>query len=118
MSVATERFHQLLQERREALLSVSATANQAAGTVKLDQTCVGRLSRMDALRSQAMSVESNRRRNLELKRIAAALSRINEGEYGYCLSCGEEIAEKRLEVDPAAPFCIICADKAEGMPGV
>lgn len=106
-------FNRLLLQRRESLLSVSETAGEAAATVTLDQSCVGRLSRMDALQSQAMSQESNRRRDLELQRIAAALSRVNEGDYGYCLDCGEEIADNRLEVDPAAPLCIQCAGKAE-----
>ncbi|MEJ1334523.1 MAG: TraR/DksA family transcriptional regulator [Candidatus Sedimenticola sp. (ex Thyasira tokunagai)] len=111
--VDTDYFHQLLLKRREALLGVAETAAQAADTVELDQSRVGRLSRMDALQAQAMSQEGNRRRDLELRRIASALSRIKEGEYGYCLDCGEVIAKNRLEVDPAALLCIGCADKAE-----
>jgi DnaK suppressor protein len=46
---------------------------------------------------------------VELRRIAAALARIDEGEYGTCLECGEEIAVRRLEFTPAAPLCIGCA---------
>jgi len=44
-----------------------------------------------------------------LRRIAAALARIDEGEFGYCIKCGDEIASRRLELDPAAPLCISCA---------
>ena len=108
-----ERFRQLLLQRREELNDVSDIADEAAGTVELDQTRVGRLSRMDALQAQAMSQETRRRRELELKRIASALSRINEDEYGYCVNCGEEIAENRLQVDPSAPLCIDCASQSE-----
>lgn len=77
--------------------------------IELDQQTVGRLSRMDALQVQAMAMETSRRRANELRRINAALARIDEGEFGYCLECGEEIAERRLELDPAAPLCITCA---------
>ena len=50
-----------------------------------------------------------RRRDIELSRIDAALTRLNDGEYGECLTCGEDIAPKRLELDPATPVCIGCA---------
>ena len=77
--------------------------------VVLDQTTQGRLSRMDAMQVQAMAEEVARRREVEIKRIDAGLKRIEEGEYGYCVSCGDEIAVKRLELDPTAPNCIACA---------
>lgn len=77
--------------------------------VELDQQAVGRLSRMDALQVQAMALETSRRRKMQLRRITAALARIDEGEFGYCLECGEEIVARRLELDPTAPLCIDCA---------
>ena len=112
-SIDIEVFRKLLEKRREALLSVSDQQQEAAETVELDQTRVGRLSRMDAMQAQAMGVETQRRRTEELKRVAEALRRINEGDYGYCLNCGGEIAEDRLAIDPAAPLCIHCASQAE-----
>jgi DnaK suppressor protein len=39
---------------------------------------------------------------------------MDEDDYGYCESCGEEIAPARLMVDPAATHCIKCATEAEG----
>jgi len=66
---------------------------------------------MDAMQSQAMALETKRRRKIELSRIEAALERIDEGEYGDCTSCEEEINRKRLEIDPANPFCVECAAK-------
>ncbi|GAA0309078.1 TraR/DksA family transcriptional regulator [Rhodovulum strictum] len=45
----------------------------------------------------------------EVKQINAALARIEDGSYGYCVRCGEEISEERLDVVPATPFCRICA---------
>lgn len=106
-----DHFRRLLESRREALRDVEATGREAAGTVVLDQSAQGRLSRMDAMQAQAMSLEVNRRRQDELSRIAAALRRMDEGEYGYCLGCDEPIASGRLEFDPAATQCIGCASK-------
>jgi DnaK suppressor protein len=82
--------------------------------VELDQARVGRLSRMDALQVKEMAAETARRRDAELNRIAAALARIKDGEFGWCLNCGEAIAPKRLENDPAAPNCFGCAGKTRG----
>ena len=103
-------FRQLLLARRDLLQQVEATGKESAGVVELDQSKVGRLSRMDALQGQAMSQETQRRRTIELQKIQAALKRIEEEEYGYCLKCGEFIGLGRLRVDPAAPCCVKCAD--------
>lgn len=106
-------FLKKLKALQSQLESVAASGAEAARTVELDQSRVGRLSRMDAIRSQAMSVESERRRTLQLSRIRAAIKRIEEGEFGYCLSCGDPIASERLDIDPAAHLCISCASAAE-----
>lgn len=45
----------------------------------------------------------------ELRMIEAALARIEEGEYGFCAICGDEIAAERLDLLPATPFCPKCA---------
>jgi RNA polymerase-binding protein DksA len=45
----------------------------------------------------------------ELRRIDAALDRLDQGTYGTCTSCGEEISAERLEVLPATPLCKDCA---------
>lgn len=42
---------------------------------------------------------------LELRMIAAAFDRLDAGEYGFCVTCGERIAEERLDVLPQTPFC-------------
>ena len=77
--------------------------------VVLDQTTQGRLSRMDAMQVQAMALETKRRREVGIKRIKAALNRIKEGNFGFCLNCGDEIDVKRFEIDPSTPTCISCA---------
>lgn len=109
----TEQHQQRLLQRRQELQEVAESGAAAAGTVELDQSRMGRLSRMDALQGQAMSRESQRRRQEELQRIDAALQRIEAGEFGDCLRCGEPIAPGRLEFDPATPLCIECAGSGD-----
>lgn len=45
----------------------------------------------------------------EIRMIEAALVRVEEGEYGYCVKCGDQISEERLDLLPATPFCRNCA---------
>ena len=117
--VRSERLDELrarLIALREELREVEETGKAAADTVELDQGRVGRISRMDALQAQAMSIESNRRRAAQLKRIDAALARMERDEYGDCARCGEEIAPKRLDSDPTVLQCIDCAERSENLP--
>ena len=97
---------------RNRLKALEAEANANADsrdTVELQQDSVGRLSRMDAIQQQAMAQATERRRDAERARIASALERLEDGEWGYCLKCGEEIAEARLSHDPSVPLCVGCA---------
>ncbi len=95
-------FKERLIDHRSELQELLELSHEASSTVVLDQTSVGRLSRMDALQAQAMAQETKRRRHTEIQKIDAALKRMEEGEYGYCLRTGEEIPRERLELDPAA----------------
>lgn len=45
----------------------------------------------------------------EIEQIRAALARIADGSYGFCVTCGNEISAERLDVLPATPFCRNCA---------
>lgn len=49
----------------------------------------------------------------EIELIEDALTRLRGGTYGLCVSCGDEIAPKRLEALPACRLCITCAQAAE-----
>jgi DnaK suppressor protein len=102
-----------LRARRAELVEAGAAHEEDRRPVKLDQTRMGRLSRMDALQDQAMAIELERRREVELARIDAALERLAGGEYGFCVTCGNAIEPKRLELDPATPLCLNCARRAD-----
>ena len=102
-----------LLQLREELESDAATSGEAAAVVELDQSKVGRLSRMDAMQAQAMAQASGQRREAMLRNIEAALIRIDDGSYGLCRDCDEPINPKRLEFDPTALRCIDCASNLE-----
>jgi DnaK suppressor protein len=109
MPIDEDAVRSKLTALKDELEAYSEISEDARAPVTLDQQSVGRLSRMDALQGQAMAQASERQRRADIQKIAAALHRLDEGEYGFCVECGEDIAEKRLEVDPAAAFCIRCA---------
>ena len=48
---------------------------------------------------------------VEIIAIRAALGRIEDGTYGECVQCGDDVAEARLELLPFTPFCAVCARK-------
>jgi DnaK suppressor protein len=106
-------FQLKLEERRAEILTGKEAMKQENAPLELDQARVGRLSRMDAMQQKAMSQAGARLLDLELQRIRTALGRIESEEFGYCILCDEEIAEKRLEFDPSLLTCIRCAEKAE-----
>lgn len=49
----------------------------------------------------------------EIAQIKAALSRMEDGEFGYCVQCGTEISGERLDLLPQTPFCASCAAKLD-----
>lgn len=102
-------YRQRLIHLREELRQLQETGKSATATVELDQSSMGRLSRMDALQGQAMAQASARRRQQQLAGIEKALRRLDSGDYGYCEACDEPINPRRLDVDPLATHCLDCA---------
>lgn len=98
-----------LRALRDELTELSERSADSRKPVTLDQQSVGRLSRMDAMQVQAMAQAVEARRRERLQRIEAALGRIEDGDYGACLECGEDIPAKRLDIDPTVGRCIDCA---------
>jgi DnaK suppressor protein len=72
-------------------------------------SALGRLTRLDAMQSQQMRLALRQADEVRLRRIKQALRFVDEGRYGICVKCGEEIGEKRLSVVPESVLCIHCA---------
>ena len=63
--------------------------------------------------SQTMKTNLLRRKSLYIFKLKNALDRIEDGTYGECDSCGENITTKRLLARPTATFCIFCKEIQE-----
>lgn len=111
-----ERFRIQLLARRDELAALESISDESRRPVELDQQSVGRLSRMDAIQQQAMALAWQQRRRTEVHLIGAALKRIDDGDFGWCTTCGEAIPIRRLLVDPITSRCVTCASES-GKPG-
>jgi DnaK suppressor protein len=103
---------ELLRLQRELSEQLDKTGDSSK-PVELDQSKVGRLSRMDAMQQQSMAAEERRRRQIRRQQVAAALAAIEEGTYGDCRRCEEPIGYRRLAARPETPFCVPCAGRRE-----
>ena len=100
-------------EREVELLQRRIQRARAAGKpVELDQTTVGRLSRMDTLQNQGLAAGAHARAHLELSQVLDALARLEAGTYGLCQTCGRQIPYERLSVMPEARECQACSRQA------
>ena len=109
-----------IESAREALLALQETlestvkaAREAAAPVELDQQRSGRVSRIDAIAQQNMAAANRQRQQLRLKQVVAALRALDDGEYGVCRRCEEDIAWKRLQARPESPICLECQSELE-----
>lgn len=108
-----EKFQRKLTELRDALQQQFELGRSGADKVVLDQTKIGRLSRIDALQQQQIAASSQQSVTRHLRMVHKALAKIQSGDYGYCDECGEVIDKARLEVRPEAPYCLDCQSGME-----
>ena len=66
---------------------------------------------------QSMRMRLRNRETLYLKKIDEALARIEEGTFGECSECGDDIELKRLEARPTATLCVSCKEEQERAEG-
>ncbi|MFW6324988.1 MAG: TraR/DksA family transcriptional regulator, partial [Desulfovibrionales bacterium] len=82
---------------------------KGAETVALDQP-IGRLSRMDSLTNQGITMNALNKARTRRARLEQAVKRLDEEDFGICVECGEPIAVKRLLALPETTLCIECAE--------
>jgi len=102
-----------VEKLKADLVSQLALSADAAKPVKLDQSAVGRVSRMDAIQGQAMAKATRQGMERQLAQCNAALQASLRGEYGFCRSCEEPIGWRRLNAKPESPFCLECQRATE-----
>jgi RNA polymerase-binding transcription factor len=103
----------LLQSQRTKLEQQLRDAQAATNIVSLDQSSVGRVSRMDAMQQQSMAVSTRAKAEASLRKVLKALKFMESGEYGYCHNCDAAIQLNRLKVQPEASHCLECQDQQE-----
>jgi len=111
-----QRYEQLLLARRAAiraeLLSQLGDSGRAAAAAAgpqvhdwKDEAFVNLLTGIQAATAQQWRDE--------LAAISAALQRLADGTYGWCVHCGRQISAERLQIQPAARFCVSCQQSHE-----
>ncbi|WP_288107089.1 molecular chaperone DnaK [Limnobacter sp.] len=104
-----ELFRARLLTEQNQIAEAIDQAQRASATVELDQSSVGRVSRIDALQQQALAQGLLMRLNNRKRKVEAALTRVNSGTYGLCCACEGDVEPERLNADPASVFCQMCA---------
>ena len=108
-----ESLRSALETHRDELEALLKNGAAAAEPVTLDQQSVGRVSRIDAIQQQQIARASQQQAAQTLGRVDLALKRIADGEYGYCLRCGEPVGYARLGAQPFATLCLDCQEASE-----
>jgi DnaK suppressor protein len=106
-----DQLTELEEELRRQLLRLERSmgvTNAAMEPVQLDQTAVGRLSRMDSLQNQSLTRNLQEREQVKLAHLLDALERLEGGTFGLCTECGAEIPFERLFIMPEAASCGSC----------
>ena len=104
---------ELEEEIKKQIKEIEANIDglkEGAKPVALD-TSIGRLSRMDAMGTQAVNKKTYESAKMRLDTLKRALTNIHSDTFGLCAECEEEIDPKRLLAMPESLLCIECAKK-------
>ena|SRR5690606_20676527 len=104
------QIEQLRDELQRVLsrLERSAAAKGDGRPGEIDQSAVGRLSRIEALQNAGLTRNLQEREQAQLAAVVEALRRMEAGSYGTCTSCHEPIQFERLLVFPETGTCAHC----------
>src|SRR6516165_5452836 len=107
-----ENFKKRLEERQQ-ILRKTVSRTEEDGRIADQDTAQDIADRAaSSYTKEFLFSQSNNDRQL-LAMVETALQRIREGEFGECVSCGNEINAKRLEAVPWTRYCIDCQEKKE-----
>ena len=103
-----ERYRRPLEESLVEIEQYLQKTEESAEAVSPDRG-LGRLSRMEAMQDQQLILEARRRKKMQKVAVQSALQRMDNGQYGSCIFCGNHIQEDRLEVAPESSSCVNCS---------
>ena len=108
----TKSYRDRLLARRESLFSQVTEAEMSSRERDLEATQDPADMAANAYTKELLiSMSANDRKLIQL--IDEALERVEGGEYGECVNCGEPVAEKRLDAVPWTRYCLKCQDMQE-----
>jgi DnaK suppressor protein len=110
-AITPEQVEQLRQELLRTLSRLERSVKKNGvgnGAADLDQTCVGRLSRIEALQNQGLTDGLRERERIQFEQVLDALCRLESGAYGTCLTCNTPVSYERLTIFPETPTCALC----------
>ena len=102
------KYKQILEARQAELAHV--LRNREAIAIEKSPDA---LDEVQHAAERELAIRNLDRESSLLRQVKLALSRINDGTFGTCLHCEEEINPKRLNAVPWAPFCISCQEIAD-----
>jgi DnaK suppressor protein len=103
-------FHNVLVAWYNALCSQTSDLKEV---LQGNENFIDELDRASQEESQRMTLRSSDRRRKLQKKVSEAIARLQQGEYGFCKTCGESIGLSRLTVRPTAEQCINCKTVSE-----
>ena len=102
------KYKQILENRKMELAGV--LRNREAIAIEKSPDA---LDEVQHAAERELAIRNLDRESSLLRQVKLALSRINDGTFGTCLHCEEEINPKRLNAVPWAPYCISCQELAD-----
>ncbi|MBF0558487.1 MAG: TraR/DksA C4-type zinc finger protein [Nitrospirae bacterium] len=114
-----ENFRRMLYEKRQEIIRSSADGMKKFMSGENRQTIAAGQEQGDCsvfYQFEHMSCRQFDTQMESIRKIDQALKRLEDGNYGYCDECGEEIGMERLKVIPFALFCRDCQETREQLP--
>jgi DnaK suppressor protein len=105
------KFKTLFESQRKELLASPAALQRELSADPAEMS--DEMDQIAANFEQSLRLRLKSREGLYLRKIESALSRIQNGSFGQCDDCGEEIEIKRLEARPTTTSCIACKEQEE-----
>ena len=93
--------------------SLCTQTNELKEVLQGNENFIDELDRASQEESQRITLRSSDRRRKLQKKVSEAIARLQQGEYGFCKTCGESIGFSRLTVRPTAEQCINCKTVSE-----
>lgn len=105
-----QELKQNIEEAIEAQKILIASLAETSKPVAPDNA-IGRLSRMEALNDRAVSEASLNAARHKLSRLETALGKVDQPDFGLCVSCDNPIPSGRILLMPETTRCVPCSEK-------